>query len=179
MSSLNSALSGFQHHNKSIHRFGRAARQMLEPRLHVDNNSLVALHHYMAHQHPQQRTLGTKAPCARLWHRAQRDELYTLVNKAVLIGDVVNLGIGIPTIIADLVTPEYGLNFHTENGMLGVGPAPASGGALDYPVNAAKQPITQPFLLDGCGSRKLDEEFIVGIEPYSAWNDDYTSAVFL
>lgn len=57
-------------------------------------------------------------------------------------GDVVNLGIGIPTLIADIVTEEHGLILHTENGMLGVGPAPFSGGALDYPVNAAKQPVT-------------------------------------
>ena len=57
-------------------------------------------------------------------------------------GDVVNLGVGIPTLVADLITPEHGINLHTENGMLGVGPAPASGGALDYPVNAGKQPVT-------------------------------------
>jgi 3-oxoacid CoA-transferase len=31
---------------------------------------------------------------------------------------------------------------HTENGMLGVGPAPAEGGALEYPVNAGKIPVT-------------------------------------
>ncbi|MCY3833254.1 MAG: 3-oxoacid CoA-transferase [Chloroflexi bacterium] len=57
-------------------------------------------------------------------------------------GDVVNLGIGIPTLIADLITPEHGIILHTENGMLGVGPAPETGGAMDYPVNAGKQPVT-------------------------------------
>ena len=57
-------------------------------------------------------------------------------------GDVVNLGIGIPTLIANLITPEQGIIMHTENGMLGVGPAPAEGGALDYPVNAGKAPVT-------------------------------------
>ena len=57
-------------------------------------------------------------------------------------GDVVNLGVGIPTLVADLISPEDGLILHTENGMLGVGPAPESGGALDYPVNAGKQPVT-------------------------------------
>ncbi|MBZ9713056.1 3-oxoacid CoA-transferase [Deinococcus multiflagellatus] len=57
-------------------------------------------------------------------------------------GDVVNLGIGIPTLVADLITPEHGVNLHTENGMLGVGPAPEDGGALDYPVNAGKIPVT-------------------------------------
>ncbi len=58
-------------------------------------------------------------------------------------GDVVNLGIGIPTLVADIITPAHGLILHTENGMLGVGPAPADGGgAMDYPVNAGKIPVT-------------------------------------
>ncbi len=57
-------------------------------------------------------------------------------------GDVVNLGIGIPTLVADLIKPEDGIILHTENGMLGVGPAPEEGGALDYPVNAGKAPVT-------------------------------------
>ncbi len=57
-------------------------------------------------------------------------------------GDVVNLGIGIPTLIADLITSAHGIILHTENGMLGVGPAPAAGGALHYPVNAGKAPVT-------------------------------------
>jgi 3-oxoacid CoA-transferase len=58
-------------------------------------------------------------------------------------GDVVNLGIGIPTLVADLIKPENGIILHTENGMLGVGPAPTDGGgAMDYPVNAGKIPVT-------------------------------------
>ncbi len=57
-------------------------------------------------------------------------------------GDVVNLGIGMPTLIADLITPDHSIVLHTENGMLGVGPAPERGGAMDYPVNAGKIPVT-------------------------------------
>jgi len=57
-------------------------------------------------------------------------------------GDVVNLGIGIPTLVADLIEPDDGIILHTENGMLGVGPEPASGGAMEYPVNAGKIPVT-------------------------------------
>jgi 3-oxoacid CoA-transferase len=57
-------------------------------------------------------------------------------------GNIVNLGIGIPTLVADLITPEHGLTVHSENGMLGVGPEPKSGGAFDYPVNAGKVPVT-------------------------------------
>ena len=57
-------------------------------------------------------------------------------------GQVVNLGIGIPTLVADLIRPGDGIILHTENGMLGVGPAPEAGGAMDYPVNAGKVPVT-------------------------------------
>ncbi|MCX2452310.1 3-oxoacid CoA-transferase [Pedobacter sp. PLR] len=57
-------------------------------------------------------------------------------------GDVVNLGIGIPTLVADLISEKDGIILHTENGMLAVGPAPADGGAMDYPVNAGKIPVT-------------------------------------
>lgn len=61
-------------------------------------------------------------------------------------GDIVNLGIGIPTLVADLVDSDGDIVLHTENGMLGVGPEPKAGGAMDYPVNAGKIPVTA---LDG------------------------------
>lgn len=58
-------------------------------------------------------------------------------------GDVVNLGVGIPTLVADLISDDHGIILHTENGMLGVGPVPPDGGgAMDYPVNAGKIPVT-------------------------------------
>ncbi len=57
-------------------------------------------------------------------------------------GDIVNLGVGIPTLVADLITPAHGIILHTENGMLGVGPAPERGGAMEYPINASKIPVT-------------------------------------
>ena len=57
-------------------------------------------------------------------------------------GDIVNLGVGIPTLVADLIKPEDGIILHSENGMLGVGPEPETGGAMDYPVNAGKIPVT-------------------------------------
>ena len=74
------------------------------------------------------------------------DEARVIMAKAALgelsKGDIVNLGIGIPTLVADYIGPEDGIIMHTENGMLGVGPAPEEGGALDYPVNAGKIPVT-------------------------------------
>jgi 3-oxoacid CoA-transferase len=58
-------------------------------------------------------------------------------------GEVVNLGIGIPTLVADLMEgQDRGILLHTENGMLGVGPSPADGGAMQHPVNAGKIPVT-------------------------------------
>jgi 3-oxoacid CoA-transferase len=75
------------------------------------------------------------------------DEVRMNMAKRALVelkkGDVVNLGIGIPTLVADLITEDHGIILHTENGMLGVGPVPTDGGgAMDYPVNAGKIPVT-------------------------------------
>ena len=57
-------------------------------------------------------------------------------------GAVVNLGIGLPTLLADQITPASGIILHTENGLLGMGPAPATGSGLDYPIDAGKQIVT-------------------------------------
>ena len=57
-------------------------------------------------------------------------------------GEVVNLGIGIPTLVADFLGDRDGVVLQTENGMLGVGPAPREGEADPALVNAGKLPIT-------------------------------------
>ena len=88
--------------------------------------------------------LGTSADVSALRGKVNPQRL-AIARRALAelrAGDVVNLGIGIPTLIADLITPEHNIILHTENGMLGVGPAPEAGGALDYPVNAGKTPVT-------------------------------------
>jgi len=88
--------------------------------------------------------LGTSGDVRTL--RGKVDETRMRIARRALAelkaGDVVNLGIGIPTLVADLITSEDGIILHTENGMLGVGPAPEEGGALVYPVNAGKAPVT-------------------------------------
>jgi 3-oxoadipate CoA-transferase beta subunit len=57
-------------------------------------------------------------------------------------GAVVNLGIGLPTLVANHIPPERELMMHSENGVIGFGPAPAEG-AEDYDlINAGKQPVT-------------------------------------
>jgi 3-oxoacid CoA-transferase B subunit len=57
-------------------------------------------------------------------------------------GCVVNLGIGIPTFISDYVNPEIEVIYHTENGMLGMGPAPKRGEEDFYLQNASKELVT-------------------------------------
>jgi 3-oxoacid CoA-transferase B subunit len=57
-------------------------------------------------------------------------------------GWVVNLGIGIPTLIADHVPLEREVIFQSENGVLGMGPAPAPGKEDPWLINAGKQMVT-------------------------------------
>jgi 3-oxoacid CoA-transferase B subunit len=56
--------------------------------------------------------------------------------------EVANLGIGIPTLVADVLLPGRQLVLETENGLLGVGPAPAPGLVDPALVNAGKLPVT-------------------------------------
>jgi 3-oxoacid CoA-transferase B subunit len=57
-------------------------------------------------------------------------------------GDVVNLGIGIPTLVADYLPPDNGVYLESENGVLGVGPAPQPADADPNLINASKSPVT-------------------------------------
>jgi 3-oxoacid CoA-transferase/3-oxoadipate CoA-transferase beta subunit len=57
-------------------------------------------------------------------------------------GSYVNLGIGLPTLVADAVSPGKEIVYHSENGILGFGPAPAEGEGDPELINAGKQPVT-------------------------------------
>jgi 3-oxoadipate CoA-transferase beta subunit len=57
-------------------------------------------------------------------------------------GAVVNLGIGMPTMVARYVPPHRTIIFHSENGIIGMGPTPAAGKEDKDIVNAGKQPVT-------------------------------------
>jgi 3-oxoacid CoA-transferase B subunit len=71
-------------------------------------------------------------------------------------GELVNLGIGMPTLVARFTPPDRGIIFHSENGIIGMGGAPAPG--LEDPdlIDAGKAPIT---LIPGAAIVGHDESF--------------------
>jgi 3-oxoacid CoA-transferase subunit B len=57
-------------------------------------------------------------------------------------GSIVNLGIGLPTLVADYISPDLGVWLHSENGLLGMGPFPYEGEEDPHIINAGKQTVT-------------------------------------
>ncbi|ONI37951.1 succinyl-CoA--3-ketoacid-CoA transferase [Candidatus Epulonipiscium fishelsonii] len=64
------------------------------------------------------------------------------VGKELKEGDVVNLGIGLPTLVANYVDEEKGITFQSENGFVGIGPTPPEGEEDPFVVNAGGKPVT-------------------------------------
>ena len=74
--------------------------------------------------------------------RRTKDELAARVARDIPEGATVNLGIGQPTLVANHMPSNLEILLHSENGILGMGPAPAAG-QEDYDlINAGKQPVT-------------------------------------
>jgi 3-oxoadipate CoA-transferase beta subunit len=71
-----------------------------------------------------------------------RDQMAALVARDIPEGACVNLGIGLPTLVANHLPADREILLHSENGLLGMGPAPAPGQADPDLINAGKQPVT-------------------------------------
>jgi 3-oxoadipate CoA-transferase beta subunit len=74
--------------------------------------------------------------------RLSRDQLASRVARDIPEGAYVNLGIGLPTLVANHLPPDREIFLHSENGILGMGPAPAPGEEDPDLINAGKQPVT-------------------------------------
>jgi len=74
--------------------------------------------------------------------RLTRDQMAERVARDIPEGAYVNLGIGLPTLVANHLAKDCEIFLHSENGLLGMGPAPRAG-EEDYDlINAGKQPVT-------------------------------------
>src|SRR5271170_7828990 len=76
------------------------------------------------------------------WQPLERDALAARLARDIPEGWSVNLGIGIPTLVSNYVPSEREVVFHSENGILGMGPAPAPDKINRWLVNASSQYVT-------------------------------------
>ena len=90
--------------------------------------------------------------------RLSRNEMAARVARDIHEGAYVNLGIGLPTLVANHLPQDREIFLHSENGLLGMGPAPAPGEEDEDLINAGKQPVT--LLTGGCYFHHADYALI-------------------
>ncbi|NKF23757.1 3-oxoacid CoA-transferase subunit B [Solimonas marina] len=81
-------------------------------------------------------------------NKLTRDQMAARVALDIPEGAYVNLGIGLPTKVANFLPADKEIFLQSENGLLGMGPAPAKGEEDPDLINAGKQPVT--LLTGGC-----------------------------